>query len=58
MRELSVSEVKEVNGGAFVAAYWLVKGGIAAYRTYKGVRWASNAMAGGAFYDGVKSLVQ
>ncbi len=44
MRELNVNEVEEISGG-FVALYWVVKGGIYAYRTYSTVRTFSGAFA-------------
>ncbi|SET58932.1 hypothetical protein [Thalassotalea agarivorans] len=56
MKELSKSQLTEVNGGV-VALYWVVKGGIAAYRTYKSVRFVSQAIAGGVVYDVAKSVV-
>ncbi|MCP3429562.1 hypothetical protein [Opacimonas viscosa] len=46
MKELNANEIQEVNGGAFVAAYWVVKGAVHAYRTYKVVEKVTDAAAG------------
>ncbi|MBT1451462.1 hypothetical protein KJ365_11285 [Glaciecola sp. XM2] len=50
MKELSSECLEEVNGGV-VALYWVVKGGIWAYRASGTVRFISNSMAGGYLYE-------
>ncbi|WP_440876482.1 hypothetical protein [Thalassotalea sp. PLHSN55] len=54
MRELNVNEIEQVNGGV-VALAWAVYGAYRAYQAYKAVRFVTNAVAGGALYDGIKS---
>ena len=56
MRELTFDEVNNVSGG-IVALYWVGVGAVWAYRSYKTVRFVSQAMAGGALYDGAKSMI-
>ncbi|MBT1451463.1 hypothetical protein KJ365_11290 [Glaciecola sp. XM2] len=52
MQELKFEQVEDVNGGV-VALYWVVKGGIWAYRASGTVRFISQSMAGGYLYDTV-----
>ncbi len=56
MRELTVEETNDISGG-IVALYWVGVGAVWAYRSYKSVRFVSQAMAGGALYDGAKSMI-
>ena len=46
MRELNVNEIKEINGGLFVSAAWMVYGAYRAYRTYRAVRTIAKFGAG------------
>ncbi|WP_018983659.1 hypothetical protein [Salinimonas chungwhensis] len=56
MRELAVEEMNDISGG-IVALYWVGVGAVWAYRSYRTVRFVSQAMAGGALYDGAKSVI-
>ena len=56
MRELNQSEIQQVNGGFFVAAVWLVKGAVYAYRASSAVRFVSHSAAGGATWDLIKDI--
>ncbi|MBD3586238.1 hypothetical protein HHX48_10850 [Salinimonas sp. HHU 13199] len=56
MRELTFDEANNVCGG-IVALYWVGVGAVWAYRSYKTVRFVSQAMAGDALYGGAKSMI-
>lgn len=45
MRELSVSEINEVNGGVASLIYWAIRGGIYVYETYSATQIAYGAGA-------------
>lgn len=50
MRELTVSETADVNGGVASLIYWAIRGGIYVYETYSAtqVAYAAGAAAGAA----------
>jgi len=45
MRELSVNEVQEVNGGLFVSGAWVIYGAYRAYKAYRAVRRVTQFVA-------------